>query len=438
MKPQRRSRAGKRRRSEGGGNESTTRKKMDSTTTTTTTMPQNDETPKPEEFPWKSVAVSFAGEPSNSDHDQDEHDDNNTRNHYDHPTLQGRAAVELEASAHEAAGIFFGLQVLDGNSYRIQQDPVTHQKLMVPTTNTTLPAAAEESTRTTTTTTAHPAGEDSTAPSSTRTREKKRDAKKQKNKKKKKQKRKKPDETNQQNSSSSTPEKAVSADPSTPKEDDATNNMDDPLGEGTTTPHHPLPSHDDEEEQLSSLQTSWSAQTGGVALHPTLCTALLNQGFWTPTPIQAAALPAALLGRRNIVGAAPTGSGKTLAFLLPMGQVLLEQEQQQLQEKDQKDKTRRSLQALILTPTRELALQIQAESDKLLGKGRTGTLVGGLAHAKQGRILEHKRPPILVATPGRLWEMVRTIRSEDRSVFFKSHEDKQHRTVDLDIHRNLS
>ena len=125
-----------------------------------------------------------------------------------------------------------------------------------------------------------------------------------------------------------------------------------------------------------------------------------------PTPIQSATLPASILGRRDIVGAAPTGSGKTLSFGLPILQYLLEtctcatdgrrRGVQQL-----------PLQALILTPTRELALQVTCELQKVsLNTIKIGTIVGGFAEVKQRRTLEKVKPSILVATPGRLWELV--------------------------------
>lgn len=160
------------------------------------------------------------------------------------------------------------------------------------------------------------------------------------------------------------------------------------------------------DDQITSLQLAWSSATGGVVLHKHLCACLASQSFFTPTPIQAAALAPAILGRRNIVGSAPTGSGKTLAFLLPICQDLLERRDEN---DNDNDTFLRSLplQALILTPTRELALQIHKECHRLL-PGSIGTLVGGLAHAKQVRVLQQQRPPILVATPGRLWELVGT------------------------------
>ena len=151
-----------------------------------------------------------------------------------------------------------------------------------------------------------------------------------------------------------------------------------------------------DDSSVERMQTSWMVATGGVELHPQLCQSLLQQNFWTPTPIQSATLPAAILGRRNVVGAAPTGSGKTLAYLMPIFQALLQRDD---------DDNNRSLQALILTPTRELASQVSRECEKLSPR-KCGIIVGGLAHAKQQRILNKNRPPVIVATPGRLWQLV--------------------------------
>ena len=146
-------------------------------------------------------------------------------------------------------------------------------------------------------------------------------------------------------------------------------------------------------EETISLQSSWCGATGGVMLHSKICNVLLKDEFWTPTPIQAATLPAAVLGRCDILGAAPTGSGKTLAYILPIAQHLLENEVPRSS----------PLQALILAPTRELALQVEK-----VGKAfaSIGCIVGGLAQAKQARVLDVDRPAILVGTVGRLWELV--------------------------------
>lgn len=169
--------------------------------------------------------------------------------------------------------------------------------------------------------------------------------------------------------------------------------------------------------EIERLQTAWSIAAPGVTLHPTLCAGLHSMGYAHPTPIQSASLPAAILGRRDIVGAAPTGSGKTLSYGLPILQRLLEgddpPEGVASEEGAAKEggkgsaEGRRPLQALVLTPTRELALQVTAELSRVCGdQVKIGTIVGGFAEVKQRRTLERTRPPVLVGTPGRLWELV--------------------------------
>lgn len=159
------------------------------------------------------------------------------------------------------------------------------------------------------------------------------------------------------------------------------------------------------QQEIEQLQTSWSISAVGVTLHTTLCTGLHSLKYTYPTPIQSSTLSAAILGRRDIVGAAPTGSGKTLSFGLPILQYLLEEADRQ--EKQEAPREKLPLQALILTPTRELAMQVTEELKRTsCNKVPIGTIVGGFAEVKQKRVLEKTRPPILVATPGRLWELV--------------------------------
>jgi len=115
--------------------------------------------------------------------------------------------------------------------------------------------------------------------------------------------------------------------------------------------------------------------------------ALESAGFEHPTPIQAQAIPPALLGR-DVIGTAATGTGKTAAFLLPIIDRLAG-----------KTGTR----ALILAPTRELALQIGEELERF-GRGREvrGTvIIGGVGMGAQTEALRH-RPDVVIATPGRL------------------------------------
>ncbi|KAI9922145.1 hypothetical protein PsorP6_000200 [Peronosclerospora sorghi] len=134
-------------------------------------------------------------------------------------------------------------------------------------------------------------------------------------------------------------------------------------------------------------------------LHPLLLQSLEMCGFSSPTRIQERTLLPALLDNRDVVGAAPTGSGKTLAFGLPiLSQLLNERE---------KPGYRKDCKALILTPTRELALQIQHHLEKMVHHREIGvvTLVGGMSVQKQRRILSY-RPEIVIGTPGRLWDII--------------------------------
>uniref|UniRef100_A0A8C3D5J1 ATP-dependent RNA helicase n=1 Tax=Corvus moneduloides TaxID=1196302 RepID=A0A8C3D5J1_CORMO len=199
--------------------------------------------------------------------------------------------------------------------------------------------------------------------------------------------------------------------------------------------------------------------------------ALSYLGFSAPTPIQALALPSAIRDNMDVLGAAETGSGKTLAFAIPMIHSVLQWQKsnnsttrndsvskeshqhhdetrwenedeaekvthQQVEDSgdeddasfttgcvkvlenvefDSDDEThtvdshkKRPLLGLVLTPTRELAVQVKHHIDavaKFTGI-KTAILVGGMAAQKQERVLNRK-PEIVIATPGRLWELVK-------------------------------
>ena len=122
--------------------------------------------------------------------------------------------------------------------------------------------------------------------------------------------------------------------------------------------------------------------------------ALSARGYAAPTPVQAAVLEAEAEGRDLIVSA-QTGSGKTVAFGLAMAPQLLGEEQRL--------PFARLPLALIIAPTRELALQVSRELEWLYGKsgGRIATCVGGMDASKERRALSHGAH-IVVGTPGRL------------------------------------
>ncbi|KAF9281926.1 ATP-dependent RNA helicase [Linnemannia elongata] len=140
-------------------------------------------------------------------------------------------------------------------------------------------------------------------------------------------------------------------------------------------------------------------------LSPMIENGLKKQKFTKPSQIQEQALPLALAGR-DVIGVAETGSGKTLAFGFPILQCLA---QQAAFAKESNSPLNESLTALILTPTRELAIQVK---DHLVAFTQfTGhhvvPIVGGMSVQKQTRQLD-RNPAIVVATPGRLWELIST------------------------------
>jgi ATP-dependent RNA helicase RhlE len=122
--------------------------------------------------------------------------------------------------------------------------------------------------------------------------------------------------------------------------------------------------------------------------------AVRDEGYRQPTDIQRAAIPEILAGK-DLLASAQTGTGKTAAFCLPMLDML-------------QHRQTTGLRALVLTPTRELALQIDA-SLRAYGRYlplRTSVVLGGVSVNSQVNDLR-KRPDLLVATPGRLLDLMR-------------------------------
>jgi len=126
--------------------------------------------------------------------------------------------------------------------------------------------------------------------------------------------------------------------------------------------------------------------------------ALEEEGYTHPTPIQQQAIPILLKGK-DLLGCAQTGTGKTAAFAIPI--------LQHLTLKDQPQKGQRKIKALVVTPTRELAIQI-AESFTVYGKYtrlKNAVIFGGVKQGSQTHELS-KGVDILVATPGRLLDLI--------------------------------
>ncbi|WP_130347993.1 DEAD/DEAH box helicase [Herbihabitans rhizosphaerae] len=161
-----------------------------------------------------------------------------------------------------------------------------------------------------------------------------------------------------------------------------------------------MPARDNTDRKPRHRQTAKAAAPissfDELGLAQPLRKALHNAGITTPFPIQASTLPDALAGR-DVLGRAQTGSGKTLAFGLAL-----------LSRLDGGKATPRRPRALVLVPTRELAIQV---SDALSPLARSlglwcRTVVGGLSFGKQAEQLE-RGVDLLIATPGRLSDHVR-------------------------------
>ena len=134
-------------------------------------------------------------------------------------------------------------------------------------------------------------------------------------------------------------------------------------------------------------------QFADLGLAKPLLKALAAEGYETPTPIQAQAIPSVMLGR-DLLGIAQTGTGKTAAFALPILHRLAE---------DRRQAPRRGCRVLVLSPTRELATQI-AESFRTYGAGLGMTVAVVFGGAKYGPQIKALAAgvDVLVATPGRL------------------------------------
>ncbi len=127
-----------------------------------------------------------------------------------------------------------------------------------------------------------------------------------------------------------------------------------------------------------------------------------HNGFVTPTPVQAAAIPVAFEGD-DILATAQTGTGKTLAFMIPIIEMMLEEDHHAKGTKAPHE----TIEALVLVPTRELAMQVVGEYDKLRGKKLppAALIVGGIAEKPQLKALKDGAR-LIVATPGRLEDLM--------------------------------
>ncbi|RKP52935.1 DEAD/DEAH box helicase [Cohnella endophytica] len=135
-----------------------------------------------------------------------------------------------------------------------------------------------------------------------------------------------------------------------------------------------------------------------LKLIPEILKALTKENYTTPTPIQEQSIPAVLAGK-DLLGCAQTGTGKTAAFSLPVIQLLSQQ--------PSKSGSHRRVRSLILTPTRELALQIaeNIEAYSQFLSLRCTAIVGGVSQKAQEQALK-QGADIVIATPGRLIDLI--------------------------------
>ena len=153
-----------------------------------------------------------------------------------------------------------------------------------------------------------------------------------------------------------------------------------------------------------------------LELHPTLQAAVDTAGYTQPTPIQAQAIPHLLEGR-DLLGVAQTGTGKTAAFALPILQRLM----------NARRPSKNHARVLILTPTRELAIQID-ESFGTYGKGTHSShtvIFGGVGQRPQVETMA-RGVNVLVATPGRLLDLMgqRHVKLDEVGIFVLDEADR--------------
>jgi ATP-dependent RNA helicase RhlE len=141
-----------------------------------------------------------------------------------------------------------------------------------------------------------------------------------------------------------------------------------------------------------------------IPLSARLQSNLVRNGFTEPTPIQSLSIEPALAGR-DVIATAQTGTGKTLAFVLPMIELLLRERAQPQPGSNTPQSRARGPRAVVLSPTRELALQIHQAFTKIADGTniRAAAVVGGMSEGPQLKAIKHGAE-VVIATPGRLYD----------------------------------
>jgi hypothetical protein len=260
---------------------------------------------------WTSVAVGLPEPDEGGNHyDDSDCDDENRRisslkkrRQSAKTDVDNRDDNDLEAQPGEDVALFYGLEVLNANHYKVQRSDDGCRLVIVPNvplTNTALEKLTVDDD-----------DDDSTIvdrPSPPKGLKEEHGKLKKKNKKKiKKAKR----ALEAQCVKDSVVAAAAAAAAAVAESRSSTPKNSSHEIDNTATTAATSKAVDFTTTAVDTTRSVWCVATGGVLLHPTLCRSLHQQGFLLgPTPIQAAALAASILGRRNIVGAAPTGSGK--------------------------------------------------------------------------------------------------------------------------------
>lgn len=237
-------------------------------------------------------------------------------------------------------------------------------------------------------------------------------------------------------------------------DDDERNELNDPLLKDETTGHwtaKKLPQMNERDWRIFNEEFSINYRGGGkivphairywkeCQLQEPILQSIQELGYITPTPIQRASIPISL-EKLDVVGVAETGSGKTLAYLLPILQYLSQIDSNYMQFERIKNQPL----ALILAPTRELALQITAQAEKLCTRlgYNVVSIIGGhqyqstIEEIDNGRAGTKGGVDIVVATPGRLLDSI------DRKIInlqkcYNLVMDETDRMIDMGFERDL-
>ncbi|KAH3764225.1 ATP-dependent RNA helicase [Pelomyxa schiedti] len=158
-----------------------------------------------------------------------------------------------------------------------------------------------------------------------------------------------------------------------------------------------------ENEPDTNVDTTSLSEWAPFCLHPKVLKGIQKLGFTHPTPIQQKCIPVAVNFFKDVIGAAETGSGKTLAFGIPIMHHLM----CHMETASGKEEIGNYILGLMLSPTRELAMQIVHHLNPLAAVSgvRVISVVGGMSSQRQLRLLS-ENPELVVATPGRLWDLM--------------------------------